>query len=70
MVYHCHHQLLQNAVLHIIVNPYVKNWFETLNYRIYKENVYLEKYFNSMEDTDMFTLCKFEMVNHKLPIEL
>lgn len=47
----------------------VQNSPVTLNYRIFKESFELEKYFDILDKKDMYTLCKFRMLNHKLPIE-
>ena len=38
-------------------------------YKLFKENLDYEEYFNILEDRDVFTLCRFRTLNHSLPIE-
>ena len=40
-----------------------------LNYRIFKQELKLEKYFNILPSDLAFALCHFRTLNHKLPIE-
>ena len=41
----------------------------TANYRLLKDKLEFEKYFDILEDIDIFTFCHFRTVNHKLPIK-
>ena len=47
----------------------INNSPKTVNYCIYKESFAFENYINKLDDKDVFTLCRFRTVNHKLPIE-
>jgi hypothetical protein len=40
-----------------------------LNYRIFKDALEFESYFNILKDKDLTALCRFRTTNHKLPIE-
>ena len=40
-----------------------------LNYKIFKDALEYESYFNILEGKDLTTLCRFRTTNHKLPIE-
>ena len=40
-----------------------------LTYRISKQTLECESYFNILKDKDLTSLCKFRTTNHKLPIE-
>jgi hypothetical protein len=40
-----------------------------INYRIYKTNFGLEKYFSLLPSDLVYSLCKFRCISHKLPIE-
>ena len=59
-----------------LIDQFKQSWHTTvqespkaLNYRIFKENLEFEHYFSKLDDKNIFTLCKFRTVNHKLPIE-
>ena len=59
-----------------LIEKYKASWkhliFETskcLNYRSFKHELNLEKYFNILLSDLAFTLCHFTTLNHKLPIE-
>ena len=52
-----------------IWNANMQSSAKTLNYRLFKENLEFENYFNILDSRDIYTLCKFRLVNHKLPIE-
>ena len=41
-----------------------------LNYRIFKEDFTLEKYFNILPDDFSKAFCHFLILNHRMPIEL
>ena len=43
----------------------IQNNSKTLNYRLFKDKLEFENYFDILEDT----FCHFRTVNHKLPIE-
>ena len=47
----------------------IQNNSKTLNYRLFKDNLEFENYFDILEDRDLFIFCHFRTVNHKLPIE-
>ena len=47
----------------------IQNNSKTLNYRLFKDKLEFEKYFDILEDRDLFTFCHFRTVNHKLPIK-
>ena len=40
-----------------------------LNYKIFKDTLEFENYFNILEDKDLTALCRFRTTNHRLPIE-
>ena len=48
---------------------HVQNNSKTLNYRLFKDKLEFENYFDILENRDLFTFCHFRTVNHKLPIE-
>lgn len=59
-----------------LCDQYRQSWNEdinssskALNYRIYKDSIDFEDYFNILSKTDSLILCKFRTMNHKLPIE-
>lgn len=67
---------LKRIVKITLEDQFTQTWFssveasaKTLNYRLFKESLKTEKYFDVLNDKDGFTFCKFRMVNHKLPIE-
>ena len=47
----------------------IQNRCKTLNYRLFKDNFCFEKYFDILDNRDIFTFCRFRTTNHKLPIE-
>ena len=47
----------------------IENSPKALCYRLYKQNVELENYFDILEPKDIIEICKFRTTNHKLPIE-
>ena len=47
----------------------IQNNSKTLNYRLFKDKLEFDKYFDILEDRDLFTFCHFRTVNHILPIE-
>ena len=40
-----------------------------LTYRIFKQTLEYQSYFNILKDKDLTSLCKFRTTNHKLPTE-
>jgi hypothetical protein len=50
-------------------NSNLENSPKALNYRLYKQIFEFENYFNTLENKDIFTFCKFRTTNTKLPIE-
>ena len=59
-----------------MIDQFKQNWLskiqdspKALNYRIYKEKLEFENYFNFLSDKDALTFCKFRTCNHYLPIE-
>ena len=68
---------LKHTIKTSLQDQYKQDWHATLEnspktiiYRMFKENFEFEKYFNILDDRDIFTLCKFRVTNHKLPIEV
>lgn len=51
-------------------NETIQNCSKALNYRIFKNLLCFEEYFNILDEKDFLTLCKFRICNHKLPVEL
>ena len=49
--------------------PTVQSSPKALNYRMYKDELKLENYFNVLSKIDAITLCRFRICNHHLPIE-
>ena len=59
-----------------MTDQFKQNWQSTvqsspkaLNYRMYKDELKLENYFNVLSKKDAITLCRFRICNHHLPIE-
>ena len=46
-------------------NSNLENSSKALNYRLYKQIFEFEKYFNILENKDIFTFCKFRTTNTK-----
>jgi len=68
--------LLYNTVKQIIIDQFKQIWHSNLqnspkarNYRMFKEKLEIEKYFEKLDDRNIITLCRFRTTNHKLPIE-
>ncbi len=47
----------------------IQNSSKSLNYRIFKNDLKIEHYFKLLDDKNVYTLCRFRTLNHKLPIE-
>ena len=47
----------------------IQNNSKTLNYILFKDKLEFEKYFDILEDRNLYKFCHFRTVNHKLPIE-
>ena len=67
---------LKEIVKNSLQDQFKQTWLEniqnnskTLNYRLFKDKLELEKYFDILEDRDLFTFCVFRTVDHKLPSE-
>ena len=59
-----------------LVDQFRQSWHENIenspkciNYKIFKYDLVFEKYFDILDDRDIYTLCKFRTLNHCLPIE-
>ena len=50
-------------------NNTVQNSPKALNYRLYKDNLQFENFFNILDDKNIVTLSRFRTLNNKLPIE-
>ena len=66
----------KQVVKNRIKDQFVQNWNGTigvsskcLNYRLYKHEFVFEKYFQVLPNDLAISLCKFRLMNHKLPIE-
>ena len=42
---------------------------KTINYRLFKDSLKFEDYFDILSNKDILTMVKFRTINHKLPIE-
>ena len=69
-------QWLKNFWKTCLQDQFYKTWHanidtgsKTLNYRLFKNRFEFENYFNILDDRDIFTLCRFRLNNHKLPVE-
>ena len=59
-----------------LIEMYSISWKESvfdspkcLNYRIFKQDLKLENYFNILPDVLAKSFCHFRSLNHKMPIE-
>jgi hypothetical protein len=56
-------------VVHGWLYDTVKQILKALNYRMFKEKLDIEKYFEKLDNRNIITLCRFRTTNDKLPIE-
>ena len=66
----------KHVVKNRIKDHVIQNWNGTigisskcLNYRLYKHEFVFEKYFHILPNDLALSLCKFRLMNHKLPFE-
>lgn len=69
-------QWLKAKIKLTLVDQFKQNWQsilqsspKALNYRIYKEELKFEHYFDTLSKKDAITFCRFRTCNHHLPIE-
>ena len=69
-------QWLNLTVKTMLQDQYKQTWCsnvfhspKTINYRIYKTEHCFEKYLHILNKKDLYILCKFRTMNHKLPVE-
>ena len=67
---------LKTVVRTSLQDQFKQTWYsdiqtnsKTLNYRLFKELFGFEKYLDILETRDIYTLCQFRLINHRLPIE-
>jgi len=69
-------EFIKNVVKQRLLDQFTQNWFaslnnstKALNYRIFKEKLEFEEYFNILNLSDSIKICRFRTTNHHLPVE-
>ena len=70
------HTWIKAQIKQSLIDQFRQVWNEeiqtspkTINYRLFKDTLELEKYFNILDKKNYIIFCKFRTINHKLPIE-